>query len=125
MILRLLDLVYFVAFLTLVNQGLPLIGRDGLTPAGLYLTRLEEHLGVAATADAPRVGPARQRPAPAAAKDPFRLGRHLGPRGEYVEIAPDPRRLTPRDRRGPTPTRGSGRLQPCSPAPLLWQFLTS
>lgn len=44
-ILRLLGLVYFVAFLTLVNQGQPLIGRDGLTPAGLYLERLQEHFG--------------------------------------------------------------------------------
>src|SRR5262245_49801760 len=35
--LRLLGLVYTVAFLTLINQGIPLIGEKGLLPARLYL----------------------------------------------------------------------------------------
>jgi len=38
--LRLIGLVYFVAFLTLVHQVLPLIGANGLLPAELYLERL-------------------------------------------------------------------------------------
>ena len=44
-VLRLLGLVYFVAFLSLARQLLPLIGEDGLLPAGLYLQRLEAHFG--------------------------------------------------------------------------------
>jgi Lipase maturation factor len=45
LILRLLGLVYLVAFLSLANQVLPLIGRDGLLPAGLYLHQVERYLG--------------------------------------------------------------------------------
>jgi hypothetical protein len=45
LILRLLGLVYLVAFLVFVNQGLALIGHDGLTPAEAYLPRVARHLG--------------------------------------------------------------------------------
>ncbi len=38
--LRLLGLIYTVAFLVLVNQLRPLIGADGLLPANLYLERV-------------------------------------------------------------------------------------
>lgn len=44
-ILRLLGLVYAVAFLILVNQGLPLIGADGLLPAVRFLARVREAAG--------------------------------------------------------------------------------
>src|SRR2546422_3889629 len=44
-ILRLLGLVYFVAFLCLANQILPLIGNGGLLPAELYLRGVEAHYG--------------------------------------------------------------------------------
>ena len=44
LILRLLGLVYFVGFLTIVNDGLPLIGSDGLTPAASYVERIESSL---------------------------------------------------------------------------------
>jgi len=45
LILRLLGVVYLVAFLVLANQVLPLIGRDGLLPAHDYLERLRQHFG--------------------------------------------------------------------------------
>jgi hypothetical protein len=45
LILRLLGLVYFVAFLSLANQVLPLIGKDGLLPAELYLHQVERYFG--------------------------------------------------------------------------------
>ncbi len=45
LILRWLGLVYFVAFLSLANQVLPLIGKDGLLPANLYLRQAERFLG--------------------------------------------------------------------------------
>jgi Lipase maturation factor len=45
MILRLLGLVYAVAFLVAINQSLPLIGSDGLTSAGLYLKKVSAALG--------------------------------------------------------------------------------
>jgi hypothetical protein len=45
MILRLLGLIYAIAFLVAVNQMLPLIGSDGLTPVGLYLKRISTALG--------------------------------------------------------------------------------
>ena len=45
LILRLLGLVYFVGFLSIVNDGLPLIGSEGLTPAVDYLERVEGALG--------------------------------------------------------------------------------
>ena len=44
-ILRLLGLVYLVAFWSLANQVLPLIGSHGLLPAASFLTRLETHFG--------------------------------------------------------------------------------
>jgi hypothetical protein len=44
-ILRLLGLVYLVAFWSLANQVLPLIGAHGLLPAASFLTRLETHFG--------------------------------------------------------------------------------
>jgi hypothetical protein len=47
-VLRLLGLIYFVAFLGLVRQALPLFGENGLTPATIYLKRLTEQLGPAA-----------------------------------------------------------------------------
>ena len=45
LILRLLGLVYFVAFLSLAQQVLPLMGADGLLPARLFLERVQTHLG--------------------------------------------------------------------------------
>ena len=45
LILRLLGLVYFVAFLSLAQQVLPLIGTDGLLPVGLFLERVQTHFG--------------------------------------------------------------------------------
>ena len=42
-VLRLLGVVYFFAFLSLAEQVLPLIGTHGLLPAGAYLTRLDAH----------------------------------------------------------------------------------
>ncbi|MEA3212168.1 MAG: hypothetical protein QOE70_5225 [Chthoniobacter sp.] len=44
-ILRLLGLVYFVAFLVAANQLVPLVGTRGLLPADSYLRRLAEHFG--------------------------------------------------------------------------------
>lgn len=44
-ILRGLGLIYFVAFLTLVNQWRPLLGADGLLPAELFLSQVREQLG--------------------------------------------------------------------------------
>ena len=44
-ILRLLGLVYFVAFLIAARQIAPLIGRDGLLPAETFLRRVREHYG--------------------------------------------------------------------------------
>jgi hypothetical protein len=45
LVLRLLGLVYFVAFLCLVLQLRPLLGEDGLLPAQLYLGQVTEVLG--------------------------------------------------------------------------------
>lgn len=45
MILRLLGLVYFVAYLVLANQLKPLFGSDGLTPVGLFLQRVQAATG--------------------------------------------------------------------------------
>ncbi|HET6962272.1 MAG TPA: hypothetical protein VFJ27_07240, partial [Terriglobia bacterium] len=44
-VLRLLGLVYFVAFLSLAQQILPLIGSQGLLPVGLFLRQAEKFLG--------------------------------------------------------------------------------
>jgi hypothetical protein len=45
MILRLLGIIYAVAFLVAINQILPLIGSDGLLPVGIFLDRVKEALG--------------------------------------------------------------------------------
>ncbi len=45
LILRLLGLVYAIAFLVTINQILPLLGSEGLTPAGIYLKRVTAALG--------------------------------------------------------------------------------
>jgi len=50
LLLRLVGLVYAVAFLGLARQLLPLIGHDGLLPADLYLGRLATHFGSRAAA---------------------------------------------------------------------------
>lgn len=44
-ILRLLGVVYAIAFLVAINQILPLIGSDGLTPLDIYLKRVSRALG--------------------------------------------------------------------------------
>ena len=44
-ILRLLGFVYFIAFLSLARQVLPLIGHNGLLPADLFLQQAGAHLG--------------------------------------------------------------------------------
>ncbi|MDP6945667.1 MAG: lipase maturation factor family protein, partial [Myxococcota bacterium] len=44
-ILRLLGLIYTVAFLNVVSEALPLIGADGLLPAHLFLDRVAEAKG--------------------------------------------------------------------------------
>jgi len=44
-ILRLLGLVYFIAFLSLAQQILPLIGSRGLLPVSLFLRQAEKFLG--------------------------------------------------------------------------------
>src|SRR5205809_205514 len=44
-ILRLLGLVYFVAFLVAARQIIPLIGQSGLLPAETFLHRVEGHFG--------------------------------------------------------------------------------
>jgi hypothetical protein len=44
-LLRLLGLVYAVAFLVLINQVRPLIGSDGLLPVGLFLERVRSYFG--------------------------------------------------------------------------------
>ena len=45
LILRLLGVVYAVAFLVAIQQIIPLIGSDGLTPVGIYLHRIHDALG--------------------------------------------------------------------------------
>ncbi len=47
MLLRLLGLVYAVAFLVAINQVVPLIGSNGLLPVGNYLTQVGVALGSA------------------------------------------------------------------------------
>lgn len=44
-ILRLLGLIYLVAFLVAANQILPLIGSDGLLPVGNFLAQVRETFG--------------------------------------------------------------------------------
>ncbi|MBD0286531.1 MAG: lipase maturation factor family protein [Flavisolibacter sp.] len=45
MILRLLGVIYAVAFLVAINQIIPLIGSDGLLPVGIYLKKVSSWLG--------------------------------------------------------------------------------
>lgn len=45
MILRLLGIVYAVAFLVAINEIIPLIGSDGLLPANIYLKQVAHALG--------------------------------------------------------------------------------
>lgn len=45
MILRLLGIIYAIAFLVAINQVVPLIGSNGLTPVALYLKRISHALG--------------------------------------------------------------------------------
>src|SRR5436190_349199 len=45
LILRLLGLVYLMAFLTLVNQGRGLIGAHGLLPAATFLDQVAAQVG--------------------------------------------------------------------------------
>lgn len=44
-ILRVLGLIYVIAFLVAINQIVPLIGSHGLTPVGIYLKRVSAALG--------------------------------------------------------------------------------
>ena len=44
-LLRLLGVVYGVAFLVAINQIIPLIGSNGLLPVGLYLKQLSQAYG--------------------------------------------------------------------------------
>jgi len=44
-ILRLLGLIYFIAFLVFINQGIPLLGENGLLPAPAFLERVRHHFG--------------------------------------------------------------------------------
>lgn len=45
LILRLLGVIYAVAFLVAINEILPLIGSDGLLPVGIYLKQVGNALG--------------------------------------------------------------------------------
>lgn len=45
MILRLLGIVYAVAFLVAINEIVPLIGSDGLTPVNIFLKQVSKALG--------------------------------------------------------------------------------
>jgi len=44
-ILRLLGVIYAIAFLVAINQIVPLIGSDGLTPVAIYLRKISNVLG--------------------------------------------------------------------------------
>ncbi|MBS1600913.1 MAG: lipase maturation factor family protein [Bacteroidetes bacterium] len=44
-ILRLLGAIYAVAFLVAINQIIPLIGSNGLSPVGIFLQRVRDALG--------------------------------------------------------------------------------
>lgn len=44
-ILRLLGIVYAVAFLVVIGQFVPLVGADGLTPAHLFFQRISDAIG--------------------------------------------------------------------------------
>lgn len=44
-ILRLLGIIYAIAFLVAINQLIPLIGSRGLLPAGIFLSQVKDALG--------------------------------------------------------------------------------
>src|SRR5439155_11855728 len=44
-ILRLLGAIYAIAFLVAINQIIPLIGANGLTPLPLFVNRVRDALG--------------------------------------------------------------------------------
>jgi hypothetical protein len=44
-ILRLLGIIYAIAFLVAITQAVPLIGSNGLTPVGIYLDYVSRALG--------------------------------------------------------------------------------
>src|SRR3954466_350574 len=44
-ILRVLGVIYAIAFLVAINQILPLIGSNGLLPVGLYVKKISAALG--------------------------------------------------------------------------------
>src|SRR5579872_1124894 len=46
LILRLLGIVYAVAFLVVIEQIIPLIGSGGLTPAAIFLQRVSNAIGI-------------------------------------------------------------------------------
>lgn len=48
-ILRLLGVIYAVAFLVAINQIIPLIGSDGLLPVGIYLKQWSDAIGTTAS----------------------------------------------------------------------------
>src|SRR5580693_7551880 len=50
LILRLLGIVYAVAFLVAINQIIALIGSTGLTPVDIFLRRVIDTLGYKSTA---------------------------------------------------------------------------
>ena len=50
MILRLLGIIYAVAFLVAINEIVPLIGSDGLSPLNIYLKEIKNALGSTGTA---------------------------------------------------------------------------
>src|SRR4051794_24218201 len=45
LILRLLGLIYAIAFLVAINQVIPLIGSHGLTSVGIYLKQIGNAIG--------------------------------------------------------------------------------
>jgi hypothetical protein len=45
-ILRLLGIIYGIAFLVAINQIVPLIGSNGLLPAASYLERIGNKTGI-------------------------------------------------------------------------------
>src|SRR5450755_1578689 len=45
LILRLLGIIYAVAFLVVINQIIPLIGDNGILPVGIFLNRVKQAYG--------------------------------------------------------------------------------
>ncbi|MDE3212632.1 MAG: lipase maturation factor family protein, partial [Bacteroidota bacterium] len=50
MMLRLLGAIYVIAFWVAINQLLPLVGSNGLTPVGIFLSQVRQSLGPGASA---------------------------------------------------------------------------